>query len=86
VGGAQFFVLFVTSFENWVWAAPLADFPNPSPLTGKDKGRGDGFDRFPSTPIPPLRLAQGRAFPHQGERGQVRCGDMSPSSSLCGRV
>src|SRR5918996_2301078 len=29
-------------------------------LTGKDKGRGDGFDRFPSTPI--------LAFPHQGER------------------
>jgi hypothetical protein len=29
-------------------------------LTGKDKGRGDGFDCFPSTPIP--------AFPHQGER------------------
>ena len=29
-------------------------------LTGKDKGRGDGLDWFPSTPIP--------AFPHQGER------------------
>ena len=30
------------------------------PLTGKDKGRGDRFHRFPGTPIP--------AFPHQGER------------------
>src|SRR5215813_9575933 len=34
--------------------------PHSFPLTGKDKGRGDGFDRFLSTPI--------TAFPHQGER------------------
>src|SRR5262244_3294777 len=44
------------------------------PLTGKDKGRGDGFDRFLSTPI--------TAFPHQGEGWRVRCSDVPPFSSL----
>jgi hypothetical protein len=47
-------------------------------LTGKDKGRGDGVDRFPSTPI--------SAFPHQGGKEvQVRFRDMPPFSSSVGK-
>jgi hypothetical protein len=45
------------------------------PLDGKDKDRGDGSDRFPSTPIP--------AFPHQG-KGFPRCGDTPPFSFSAG--
>jgi hypothetical protein len=55
------------SFENWGWGwanwptyEEAPQLPNSFPLTGKDKGRGDGFDRFPGTPIP--------TFPHRGER------------------
>jgi len=38
--------------------------PNFLPLTGKDEGRGDGFDRARPIPAPSTLLRTG--FPHQG--------------------
>ena len=42
---------------------------NSFPLTGKDKGRGDWFERFWSI---------------KGKRVQIRCNDMPPFSSSVG--
>ena len=81
-------MLFVSSFEklflelrHWPTyeGANRWQRPNSFPSTGKDKGRGDWFDRFLSTPI--------LAFPHQGERRSKQDrNDMAPFFIFCGRA
>jgi hypothetical protein len=82
--GVFLIVNFESSFENWGWGwanwptyEEAQQLPKSFPLTGKDKGRGDGFWSTLWHPYPDLS-------PSRGKEVQVKCNDTLPFSSSVG--